>query len=180
MWSFQRIQTTKYFVTFKSSPLQLKSQDNNLNHPRWFISHNKIVNLHNKESLQSFPLTPEKIWINERNLIFFKREFNLIGMNFHNRERTKRKMKGRISKLDSLCERISTFFHNFSGHQLSTVSTFDGFASLMYKEVDAASLAIGRILFGEFLLLWKRGREFKECYCHLRFLAFIDLRRRRS
>lgn len=70
----------------------------------------------------------------------------------------KRKMKGRMSKLDSLCERVSTIFHNFSGHHFSSVSSFDGFMSLMYKEVDAASLAIGRMLFGEFYCWENAGR----------------------
>lgn len=82
-------------------------------------------------------------------------------------------MKGRLSKLDFLCDKISTIFHNFSGHQLSCIASFDGFTSFMYKKVDAASIGIGRMLFGEFYSFENaREREFKECYCHLRCLAF--------
>lgn len=85
------------------------------------------------------------------NLIQFspqKREFNLIKMDLHNKERVKKKMKKRRSKWDVVCEKLSTIFHNFSGHR---ISSFDGFVNLMHREVDAASLGIGRMLFGEFL-----------------------------
>lgn len=85
------------------------------------------------------------------NLIQFspqKREFNFIRMDLHNKERVKKKMKRRRSKWDVVCEKVSTIFHNFSGHR---ISSFDSFVNLMHHEVEAASLGVGRMLFGEFL-----------------------------
>lgn len=53
-------------------------------------------------------------------------------------------------KISWLYEKLSVIFHNFSGHQLNNFSSFNDFTKLLNTEVDAASLSIGRALFGKF------------------------------
>lgn len=74
----------------------------------------------------------------------------LIRMDLHNKERLRRKKKRRKMKFSWLYEKLSVIFHNFSGHQLSNLSSFNDFTKLLNSEVDAASLGIGRAMFGEF------------------------------
>lgn len=66
--------------------------------------------------------------------------------------KAKAKTKRRKSKLKFLCDKISTIFHNLCGHQLSVISSFNSFVNLMHHEVDAASLGIGRMLFGKLFM----------------------------
>lgn len=51
--------------------------------------------------------------------------------------------------LDNFYHKISIFFRNFTGHDIKCVSSFENFVEFMHEETDAASIGIGRILFGK-------------------------------
>ncbi|CRK95801.1 CLUMA_CG009257, isoform A [Clunio marinus] len=74
-------------------------------------------------------------------------------MDLHNKERTKKKSRRRKSRFSAVKEKISKIFNTFSGHKITNFSSFNGFSNLMHQKADAASIGIGRMLFGIMMLL---------------------------
>jgi Vitamin K-dependent gamma-carboxylase len=96
-------------------------------------------------------------------------------MNLHNKERARRRLRERRSKWNVLCGTISKTFLDFSGHELSSVTSFDGFSKLMHREVDAASIGIGRMFFGEFLRAQSSADGTKIVNCAIDFVFYVGI-----
>lgn len=75
-------------------------------------------------------------------------------MDLHNKEklRKRKRRKGQML-VNSLVDRLSIIFYNYTGHRLSSIASFNNFTTLLHQRVDAASIGIGRMLFGELYLL---------------------------
>lgn len=44
---------------------------------------------------------------------------------------------------------VTKLLENFTGHQLDKIKNFNDFVEFMYVPVDAASIGVGRMLFGK-------------------------------
>lgn len=56
------------------------------------------------------------------------------------------------NKYNLLKQSIPKFFQAYTGHDPQCISSFDNFIKFMHKPTDAASLGVGRMLFGKFFL----------------------------
>lgn len=50
---------------------------------------------------------------------------------------------------ENFYDKIGIIFRNFTGHDIKNISSFNNFTNFIYKNVDAASLGICRMLFGK-------------------------------
>lgn len=58
----------------------------------------------------------------------------------------KEEMKNKIEKVKG---KFKVAFEEYTGHSSKCLSSMDAFVEFMFKPTDAASLGVGRMLFGE-------------------------------
>ena len=54
--------------------------------------------------------------------------------------------------LDRITNNGNKIFRQFFGHDIKRMSSFENVVNLMYQPTDAASIGVGRILFGKYYI----------------------------
>lgn len=63
--------------------------------------------------------------------------------------------------LDRITNNGNKIFRQFFGHDIKTMSSFENVVNLMYQPTDAASIGVGRILFGKYYITIQQDDKIK-------------------
>lgn len=61
--------------------------------------------------------------------------------------------------LDRITNNGNKIFRQFFGHDIKRMSSFENVVNLMYQPTDAASIGVGRILFGKYYITSNNIKE---------------------
>lgn len=85
------------------------------------------------------------------------------SLKFHKHEKATKKMLPQTSesrKFTQMFDKLRNLnvffdcFEKFTGHNKDCLTSFESFVKFMHQPTDAASLGMGRMLFGKFFCFW--------------------------